>query len=368
MRITFVINSLRLGGAQRALLNIVEAFQEHGHQVSLVTLYHKETDFFHLSDGVAHIALGMEGDTRWGFQKASRNFQRVAAIRRAIQETQPDVVISFLPEINILVLLALSGRRIPVIIVEQNDPLRSNLELAWKVLRRLTYPAASVLVCASQGVSDGFAWLAKSKRHVIFNTIANTRPYAAVRPEAYSHPDRKHIIGMGRLHYQKGFDLLAEAYSQFASRYPDWDLTLWGEGPSRGVLETQIRKLNLQDRIFLPGATPDPIGVMKAAHLFVLSSRYEGFGNVLIEAMACGLPVVSFDCPSGPAEIIQNGVTGILIPPQDVSQMAAVMQHLITDEEARRSLASQGSDGLDQFSIEAVYGQWAELLDSTLSR
>jgi len=368
MRITFVINSLRLGGAQRALINVLEAFHGRGHTVSLVTLYRKETDFFRLSEDIAHIALGVEKETSGIAQKIIQNARRVTAIRQAIVSARPNIVISFLPETNILVLLALAGTRCPVLVVEQNDPLRSNLDAPWRILRRLTYPAAAILVCSSKGVSDGFGWLPPSKRRVIFNTITHADIDTPAESQAYANPRRRHVIAMGRLHRQKGFDLLIDAFSQIAAHYRDWDLTIWGEGGERHALESQIKQANLGDRVYLPGATPNPQGVMKAAQLFVLSSRYEGFGNVLIEAMACNLPIISFDCPSGPGEIIQDGVNGVLVSPEDVTALAEAMEQLLRDDRKRESLASAARRALERFVINNVFPQWEELLQRILSQ
>jgi len=368
MRITFVINSLRLGGAQRALINVAEAFDQHGHSVSLVTIYGHETHFFTLSEKINTIALGMAGDTAGLVNKIMANTRRIVALRRIILSTKPGTVISFLPETNISVLLALVGQHVPTFIVEETIPARQEIPRIWQWLRRVVYPLATALVCASRGIRDSFRWMPARQKTVIYNAFAAPNDGVVPQPHQYRQPARRHLISMGRLHPVKGFDLLLDAVSRIAANQPDWDLTIWGEGSERAALEAQIQRLGLQDRVFLPGATTDPLGVMQAAHLFVLSSRYEGFGNVLIEAMASGLPVVSFDCPSGPAEIIQDGVNGVLIPPQDVEQLAAVLDRLITNDGERQSLAAHSRVGLERFGIEAIFRQWNALLQGVHAR
>jgi glycosyltransferase involved in cell wall biosynthesis len=147
---------------------------------------------------------------------------------------------------------------------------------------------------------------------------------------------------MGRLHPQKGFDLLLEAFSRIKDQYPDWSLTILGDGPLREQIESLRDELGLKGRVHLPGAVKNPHQVLKQAELFVLSSRREGFSLALLDAMSYGLPVVAFDCRSGPREIIRDGVDGVLVPPEDVGAMAEALGRLMSDESERNRLAFNG--------------------------
>ena len=146
---------------------------------------------------------------------------------------------------------------------------------------------------------------------------------------------------MGRLAPQKGFDLLIDAFSRVAGRHPQWSLQILGEGPDRPALERLIDVKGLAGRVVLAGWEPDPSAVLQQGDLFVLSSRFEGFPNALLEAMACGLPSVSFNCQSGPAEIIRDQIDGILVPPEDVPGLADAIDRALTDEALRRRLAAR---------------------------
>lgn len=179
--------------------------------------------------------------------------------------------------------------------------------------------------------------------------------------------DAKVIVAAGRLLPQKGFDLLLDAFRTVSDRHPDWQLWIFGGGPAKDRLADQIDRLGLTGRAQLKGKTGELDRQFAAASIFVLSSRFEGLPMVLIEAMAAGLPAVAFDCPTGPAEIIQPGVTGLLAPPQDVPALAAGICDLIEDPARRRALGAAARQASERFSITSVRGMWHRLyLDLTV--
>jgi GalNAc-alpha-(1->4)-GalNAc-alpha-(1->3)-diNAcBac-PP-undecaprenol alpha-1,4-N-acetyl-D-galactosaminyltransferase len=359
-RITLVLSSLSSGGAERVMSLMANHWAEKHWAVTMVTLAGAETDFFSLSPSVSRVSLRLEGSSSGAVSASWRNIARVRALRSAIRASRPDAVISFIESVNVLTLLATRLTTTPVVVAERTDPREHKIGAAWSALRKSLYPRAAALVVQTHGV---LPWAVErvgaEKAHVIPNPVmpASSRPSNAVN--AYPQP---FVLAMGRLTREKGFDLLLRAFEKASRLYPGWSLVVLGEGSERASLEGLAEELGISARVHLPGRQTEPATTMSQASMFVLSSRFEGFPNALLEAMACGLPVVSFDCRSGPGEIIRDGVDGILVPPGNVPALGEAMQDLMGHPERRELLARRGVEATRRFGTETVMGMWEDLL------
>jgi glycosyltransferase involved in cell wall biosynthesis len=365
INITLVITNLDAGGAERVISNMANYWAQKGWSATLLTFDDRSVPpFYEIDQRVNHIPLGIYQPSSNSLEAVWNNLRRIQVLRRAIRRSKPDAVISFLFVVNILVLLATRGLAVPVIISERTDPLLEPVDRAWKWLRQWTYSFASRIIVATERTKEYFLPSVQAKTTVIPNPVAPASSEGSGPPEVV--PAKPAIVAMGRLYRQKGYDILLKAFAHLQEKHPDWTLTILGEGPLRQEIERLRAGLGLVERVHLPGSVRNPHNVLRKADLFVLSSRWEGWNNSLAEAMSCGLPVIAADCRSGPREVIRHGVDGVLVPPEDVEALAAEMDRLMSDESARKLLASRAVEVVERFDVDKIMSMWEELLRSVV--
>lgn len=340
---------------ERVAVTLANAWSAHGHRVTFI-LMNPLPSFYELDERVTVVYLGRT-DGCTGARLVLERLGRFARMRGTIIRVNPDVLISHNSIWNVLVLLATIGLTVPIIVTEHSDPIVQRTGWMQQALRQFLYPRAERVAFLTDEARQQMAPRIRRHSVVIPNPVSVEYKSSSVQGQ------NRQVIGMGRFTREKGFDLLISAFAALTSIHPEWNLVIYGDGPLRNELAAQVESLGLADRVRLPGRTKTPGEAMRAADIFVLASRREGFGMVLCEAMACGVPVVSFDCPSGPRTIIRDGIDGILVPPQDVASLTAVLDRLIRSPDERARLGAAAPAVLERFGTPAVIHAWDLLLD-----
>lgn len=359
-KIAFVINTLKSGGAER-VVSILSNELVDEYEITIITLS-KMTPFYTLDDRIAVVPCLDRILPSANFLQSIRTNRRLALrIRTILSGFQADLCISFMTTTNILCCWAAGKLGIPVIISERNNPQFEDEHLSrfWKIMRRMYYPKADKVIVQTKGIMDYFAsWLPLQNLAIIPNPI---NPDFSYEPPA----EREQIVlNVGRLSYQKGQEYLIEAFTSL--QLDDWKLFIIGEGPRRSELEQLVRDLKMQDRIFLPGRTAEIDAYYLKSSIFAFSSKYEGFPNALMEAMYFGLPCVSFDCPTGPSELIEDGVNGFLVPVGDSEQLADRLRQLSADKALRARIGAKAHESQERFTLKFVIKDWKRIIEAQL--
>lgn len=370
MRLLILIHSLSCGGAERVTANLVTYWVEQGWDVTVATLAPRSYDFYPLPSGVRRVALGLAGESRSVLAALRHNIARVRAVRRLLDETNADVALGMMTGANVLLALATGRRRrCAVFGSEHVHPPQVRLGAIWEWLRVHSYARLDVVTALTD---ESRLWLERCTRArrviVIPNAVPWPLPCHAPQVAPPADRNRRGVVAVGRMVEQKSLDRLVAAFARLAPEFPTWDLWLVGDGPLRSALVKQIEDLGLSGRVLLPGRIGNVADWYGAADLYVMSSRFEGFGNTLAEAMACGLPSVSFDCDTGPRDIIRHGVDGLLVPPEDMAALAAAMRGLMADEAMRRRMAARAIEARERFSIRRIASMWEALFDEEKNR
>lgn len=348
------------GGTEHVVNLVANHWVRRGCTVTLITLEPPDAKpYYALDPKISIERLGLPPQRAAKLMAGVLVLKRIHRLRSAIRRSQPDFVLSFLTRTNVLTLLATTGLAVPVIVSERNNPALQPFGPIWKWAQRRLYPRAFGLVTMTKGALDYFPEKMRGRGWVIANAVDLPREWQKRRGNNI-------LTAVGRLTRQKGFDLLIEAFARIATRHPEWKLVIWGEGDDRKSLEALRDALDLKDRVELPGVTQRPGLWVETADVFVLSSRYEGWGIVLLEAMAAGLPVVSFACEWGPSDMVKHGEDGILVPRNDVDALAEALSRMLGDGELRSRLATNAEASAKRYLPERILSQWDAVASSAL--
>ncbi|WP_244817781.1 glycosyltransferase family 4 protein [Caballeronia sp. Lep1P3] len=361
MKIVLLVSSMGTGGAERVAATLVNAWAARGDDVTLVPTFAGEREVFYPLDErvrVVHladlVARGARGPLRY--------LARVTALRRLIRKTQPDVLISFLPNVSVMTLLASRGLRVPVIACEHNNPSVDGRSPLWTLLCRVFYPGARVVTVLTEGVVEPFRKMVPGAKSIVVmpNPLPDEVFERALARQPFS--GRKKIVSVGRLTGQKQFDVLIDAFAAIARERDDVDLCIFGEGADRASLEAQIARLGMKERIALAGTTDALWDELATARAFAMSSRYEGLPMALMESLALGVPCVASDCPSGPKELTCDGRFGLLVPVGDREALTHALRRVIDDDGLCREMGRQASESMrERYGMQAILPMWDRL-------
>jgi glycosyltransferase involved in cell wall biosynthesis len=359
VQVMFVLAGLGTGGAERVVSLIAGHWADQGRQVAVVAFDSESDPVSHrFHQKVELIRLGVPPGNGSALKGAKANVARIAALRALLKERSPQVVISFLTKINVICLLAAAGLRIPVVVSERNNPHAQAAHPLWTWAWTRLAARASAIVLQTEAIRQRYPARIARRAAVIPNPVE--------APATRREHKGKVMAAVGRLVEQKGFDLLIAAYAQVAAEFPEWRLVIWGEGPERDSLEEQVRQVGLQDAVQLPGVSPSPGSWIESADAFVLSSRYEGFPNVLVEAMLAGIPSVAFDCSYGPGEIMTHEIDGLLVPVGNIEQLALAMRRIMANDTLALALHSTSMVNAQRFKLARIVPIWDGLLHKLL--
>lgn len=351
--ICFLTGTLNaFAGAERMTAVIANALAERGYRVRILSLWDRAS-VFPLHADVVHDALF---ETRPSFKR--QYLATVAGIRRFVRQHKVDVLIEVDTMLTLFTLPATVGLKVRRIAWEHCHFDEDLGRRARRVARWLAARFDEAVVVLTE--RDRRRWLEALHPRAATVTIGNPLPFPY--PGQPATGDSRVVLSVGRLVHAKGFDLLLQAWAMLAPACPDWRLVIVGDGEERAALESQIAAAGIAGSVEMPGASIDIEGYYRNATIFCLSSRYEGFGLVLLEAMAYGLAVVSTNCETGPRELVCNGKNGLLVDTENPAAISEALLRLLNDSDTRQALAEKGRQAAREHDIAAVCGQWHDIL------
>ena len=363
-KLLFLVSSMEGGGAERVAAMLCNYWSKTGFDVTLMATYSKRGICKHvLDDDVNLIFLAdiVNSRTDSMYMKVRRTFY----LRKYMIDEQPDMIVSFLTNVNIGAIISSFGLGIPVFSSERTYPPFNNWPILYNILRRIFYPFATAIVMQTQ---DGLDWLNKTIPSATGAIIENPVTYPLPIPEPRADnqiTSKKIILCVARLSTEKNIDMIIKVFSELAHQYLDWDLVILGEGSERKKIEQVIIATKLDSRIHLVGRTNDPDFWYQQASLFIMYSKFEGFPNALVEAMSYGLPVISSNCKTGPQDIISNLENGLLVElSNDREPLMQAMQHMIDNESEAKAMGDRAIAVREHYKIEKVSMKWSDLFGS----
>ena len=351
--IDFYISSLSGGGAEHVLVNLAASFLKMGNNVSITSLERRK-QFYEVDDAIEVIRYDHTKDnTLIGIIKD------ILSVRKQLKSRKDtDVAVSFLGRTNIVLSIASIGIKKKVVICDRNNLARKYSKWVFWLLCAI-YSLADELIVQTNEIIDVYPKFLRKKIRVLENPL----DFQEMDEQCVEGMKKANtLLSVGRLERQKDYKTLIAAFAEIADDHKDWNVKIYGKGEMKEEIQKWIDQSGMTERIILCGVTHTPFLEMKKAKIFVLSSFFEGFPNVLCEAMYASLPCIATACQSGPRDLIQDGENGLLVEVGNVHEMAEKMDLLMNNEKMRDSLGTEAHKRILRLDSKIVCKRWLDTL------
>lgn len=357
MKVCFLINCLNPGGAERTVAYLSNYIVNNGADVDIVLF--GDRGFYYLDDKIKIHHISQAYKSKNILHRLIMILKRFKKFKNYIRINKPDIVFCMLYKLMIYALP--HKKRVSIIISERGNPhyLKSHFR---KVIRKILFKKADGIVFQTERAKNFYRDIIKDKGIVIPNAIGNEYVYKVPIIEKRVNK----IVSVGRLFKVKDYPTLLKAFKQISDKHQDYELVIYGQGPEDKELKEFSQDLGIGEKVFFMGAQPDALLKIADSKCYVLSSISEGMPNSLMEAMAIGLPCVSTDCPNGPAELIEDGVNGLLVPVGDENAMAKAILKMIEDEEFANKCGENAKKIKETHSVDYIAEQYLTYIKSVL--
>lgn len=359
-KLAFYIGSLNKGGAERVFVNLAEYFLNQDYSVLMVTQYKKE-DEYTLNQGIKRVISDITPQETTK-SRIVNFYRRMRRLRRIWKTEQPDLVLSCVGKNNFMTVVTTMFTKTKPVVSVVGEAREEYPNLIMKILADILFPYASGVILQTER-SKSFFSKRVGKTSVI---LPNSLNPLFIR-ERFRGEREKRIVSVGRLDANKNHEMIIRAFSSLAKLYPEYTLTIYGEGELHGYLQDLIDSLGLAEKVFLPGIIPNVADNIEKAALFILASYSEGISNALIEAMALGLPVIATDVPSGgTVELITHRVNGWIIPPGDQNALEEAVNAILSDGGLADSLGNEAAKIQKRLAPDKVNEEWKQYFESII--
>jgi glycosyltransferase involved in cell wall biosynthesis len=351
MKVSIIIFNVTLSaGTERAVVNLANIINDEAQEVSIISCssYVNNSSFFDINPHIRVYDLGISEFS--GVKKITNYIRLIERVRNLLRVLRPDFILGTAHALNCLLPLINIGMPSKTIACEHTS--YNATPFISKLIKRYAYRLVNQVVVLTNHDLEKYDFLSNIR------VIQNSVPFSVDKPASLK---KKQILAIGRLSYEKGFDLLIEAAPFYFKECPHWTIKIIGSGALKEKLQHKVIELGLRDKIVFANPIKDIVQEYLESSIYVMSSRYEGFPMVLIEAKACGLPCISFNCPEGPAEIIANNEDGFLVNSFDIFELSNKMVLLSKNEDLRKEMGRKALVNSERFSMINIKKKWWSL-------